>query len=688
MNSFFGFVVGILQSTLSLLGFVQQHPELPPASKDQAIQVTQQVINQATREISKTSGHDSLTISPVKGPVPLSATLTATVNADNSCSERNFVLVYGDFNEITRQELGDGTGYDVINVPKDLCAPKTVTFHHIYSDCGSEIGKPLGICEPGVYEKLGNGQTKPIASAAIKLTSATEISVPGLEKYTDSDFGFSFWYPSGWKNTNIPIAEKDSFVDHRVEIVNGETVVKELLLSDGKDSSNDIRIFEVNSPDRSFYAAGNGKWPGTKFYFNPTTHTWMSLGTNVPSETGGTAADVSINSMGGLHLFELPTTIVVPLSAQYFVVVETDQLGQPNRDHMISLAKTIVASDPSVATLVSAAQQQATIQAEAAAYGVSSANSAQGTKVFSAIGYPFKLSYPNDFTLAKDITASQKDRTLSYISTTCDDRAACLYYTGSDVTDIQAAAFSIQASSKPTYEQCLKVAMEKTETVSMSGVSWLKDATGDAGLGNRLSTIRYRTYYNGTCYQAELSTGWNVGMQDSSLTTIQKKMQATMNSFQFTVPQTIEPWHSGATPEWATLVGTAIPISFKYPGSFIVEENNADGIGVAKGSYVGVGVQADDDYGGQISIQPDPSFSSVADAGQRSQYRNSDGSNGTNITVGGQPAYQFKDKFSGTNALYIMIAGEMYEIVMFDQIGSPAIPNEWETFISSFKFTQ
>jgi len=29
-------------------------------------------------------------------------------------------------------------------------------------------------------------------------TSAQSISVPGMSEYTDSNFGFSFWYPSSW----------------------------------------------------------------------------------------------------------------------------------------------------------------------------------------------------------------------------------------------------------------------------------------------------------------------------------------------------------------------------------------------------------------------------------------------------------------------------------------------------------
>jgi hypothetical protein len=52
MEAIFSFVVGLLTAALSLLGFVQQHPELPPASRDQAQQIAQQAITQATQALA------------------------------------------------------------------------------------------------------------------------------------------------------------------------------------------------------------------------------------------------------------------------------------------------------------------------------------------------------------------------------------------------------------------------------------------------------------------------------------------------------------------------------------------------------------------------------------------------------------------------------------------------------------
>ncbi len=52
MNSIFSFIAGLLTSALSLLGFVQQHPELPPAQIEQASQIERQVISQATQTLT------------------------------------------------------------------------------------------------------------------------------------------------------------------------------------------------------------------------------------------------------------------------------------------------------------------------------------------------------------------------------------------------------------------------------------------------------------------------------------------------------------------------------------------------------------------------------------------------------------------------------------------------------------
>ena len=80
------------------------------------------------------------------------------------------------------------------------------------------------------------------------------------------------------------------------------------------------------------------------------------------------AADVSNNTMGGVHMFAGTSryySTIMPLSAHNFVVAIS-----PNGTRIDPLIKTIIATDPSVATPVSKTEQIATIQAEVSAYGV------------------------------------------------------------------------------------------------------------------------------------------------------------------------------------------------------------------------------------------------------------------------------------------------------------------------------
>jgi hypothetical protein len=76
MNSFFGFVVGLLQSTLSLLGFVQQHPELPVDQKQQVQQVAEQAITQANNALSAQTNQASVSSKQNGLCIDLTQTLT------------------------------------------------------------------------------------------------------------------------------------------------------------------------------------------------------------------------------------------------------------------------------------------------------------------------------------------------------------------------------------------------------------------------------------------------------------------------------------------------------------------------------------------------------------------------------------------------------------------------------------
>jgi hypothetical protein len=116
-------------------------------------------------------------------------------------------------------------------------------------------------------------------------------------------------------------------------------------------STSGIKIEDIKSYSRYYFDSQKNIWMRESDW-NDTTRDW---GVNA------NPADISSNTMGGLRIFAVNS--IVPLSASHFVVVDDGANGYAEY-----LAKTIIATDPSVATPVSAAEQIKTIQAERDAY--------------------------------------------------------------------------------------------------------------------------------------------------------------------------------------------------------------------------------------------------------------------------------------------------------------------------------
>ena len=196
----------------------------------------------------------------------------------------------------------------------------------------------------------------------VSTTTSTNISVPGMTDYTDSNLGFMFWHPSGWQIINNALG---------ITIQNG-TVIKTFSVN---GAGTQISIEEVTSPTMTVTDTGGaGPIGPITYFFDPSLHEWMKgafqsqmTGNIVASST----ADISVNTMGGLHMFNGTSrfsTVIIPLSAENFLVINEDYGGGTS---VIPFAKTVTALDPSVATPVSAVEQIKTIQAEATAYGIS-----------------------------------------------------------------------------------------------------------------------------------------------------------------------------------------------------------------------------------------------------------------------------------------------------------------------------
>jgi len=214
-------------------------------------------------------------------------------------------------------------------------------------------------------------------------TSSTKIDVAGMKQYTDSSFGFSFWYPSTW--TVQSTATKNSYVGGTIQKT--LRIAPPLVTIDPNGLNGDaITINEFSSPtheitiERDFCSPMSGSSvPAHRYYFDTNAHTWM---VEVPaytaqSEKDGSvysvpasteAADVSTNTMGGLHLLGAGCSgYVIPLSAKNFVVFSfySRNVGP----YYANVAKTITATDPSVATPVSTDEQMKTIITEGLTLG-------------------------------------------------------------------------------------------------------------------------------------------------------------------------------------------------------------------------------------------------------------------------------------------------------------------------------
>lgn len=206
--------------------------------------------------------------------------------------------------------------------------------------------------------KPTNAPMIPAQSEQTQPSSSNQVTVAGMQKYTDTSFGFSFWYPSDWKitttNTNPTFGAS----------IKDASVIKRLWLTRAGDSSPSIVIQEAHSTTRTITDTGGaGPIGPITYYFDPNKSLWMTSSAENGETTPLVPANISDNTMGGLHIFRGTSrfgTSIIPLSADNFVII-----GDNGGSAITSeLTNTLVALDPSVATPVSVAQQIQTIQGE------------------------------------------------------------------------------------------------------------------------------------------------------------------------------------------------------------------------------------------------------------------------------------------------------------------------------------
>lgn len=203
--------------------------------------------------------------------------------------------------------------------------------------------------------------------------------VPGMTKYIDTDFGFSFWHPIGSK-VDASLVEN---VNAEMEFGKNTKVLKQI-------KTDAITILEVYSPDMSIYG-DNGVGPGPlssylNYFFDKNKHQWMVATDKSPrgDPPATTTADISKNTMGGLHIFygyeRFGIKKIIPLSAHNFLVIYANCSEASEHecgfgkgsvwDKFERTIKTIVALDPSVATPRNYLDQREIVRVEARTYHV------------------------------------------------------------------------------------------------------------------------------------------------------------------------------------------------------------------------------------------------------------------------------------------------------------------------------
>ena len=391
MSTALGYIVALLQAALALLGFAQANPQLPQAQRDQAVQVAQQAITTATNAIASNpqSSVGMQTYANTQYGFQLQYPNTIRTQSGSMEFGKSWWYPFSNgINVFTADYKGDSL---VVSVSTDAKYVATcggsgkariiggVNFSYLW---GTQDGSASGPYE-SIYKtkhggtcyaitilqtEYGNDSWDPLFSIANSfrfVESDSPVSVSGMSKYTDPDFGFSFWYPSGWT-----VTKKD--MSNVPDYSNGEHFVTSLIIAppghDPKIFGPNITLTEVNSPARTIISTGH--FSSNVFRFDINTHTWMEDRNSYDygSATTTKTADVSNNTMGGLHLFLgfNEPELIVPLSAQHFLSIGASGAA-PTIDGM-PFVKTIVATDPSVATPVSAAEQIKVIQAEKDAY--------------------------------------------------------------------------------------------------------------------------------------------------------------------------------------------------------------------------------------------------------------------------------------------------------------------------------
>ncbi len=304
--------------------------------------------------------------------------------------------------------------------------------------------------------------------------TSTIASTSSAKQYTDADFGFSFWYPSDWQVSEIsPSTDTDS------NIQTGK-VMSILVLGEKDTKGNtkpEIYIQKVHSSSM-IITDTFGISPNQTYFFNSKTHTWMTSGYDSNGKlSASTTANVSVNTMGGLHIFgssgqdsTYGRGEIVPLSADNFVVVNNIGVFDAN-----FLTNTILATDPSVATPISFDGQNKIVQQELNSFTQTKQASSELWKTYVDSNVGFSFQYPNKF---------------------YSDMAS-LNYGQSGTPEVFTTSTSTSIGTNGCYVSPNAPMPEKNSSVTLNNVNFCLSSSSDAGMSQLYTNYYYTTHQKG-----------------------------------------------------------------------------------------------------------------------------------------------------------------------------------------------
>lgn len=204
------------------------------------------------------------------------------------------------------------------------------------------------------------------------LFAQARIAVPGMSRFTEGDFGFSFWYPAGWKVLDEPVKSPTANGWFRNATILKELQIRNPAVELHQDQAPGVILRELSAPVGLTELGSESASPvgvDQKYFFDSGTHRWMYARLSETPDGAPPAtspAKISRRTMGGLPIFwgaeRHGAEVIVPLDRSHFLTIGTMDAGGDNNH--IYLAATVMATRPGAGEHASEQMQFNTIRAE------------------------------------------------------------------------------------------------------------------------------------------------------------------------------------------------------------------------------------------------------------------------------------------------------------------------------------